>query len=704
MVLRQNLTQVSIAARRTLRHAIPIAAAVAGAFGCSGKSPASPTPLHISSGNDAGVAAGVDAGPPFQGDPPGVYVAKVKNILVGLPPTDAEVRSVEADPTQLGGLVDGWMQLPQYNQKMMRFFELAFQQTQVTAVDFADQSYPKQIDINATTTPLLIQNAQESFARTMIELTSQGHPLTEALSTPQLMMTTAMKELYALLDVWEIDDAGKVTDRFRAAHPGLQITVEASQGAIPITQTLDATSPNFMHWYDPDVTIADALVAGCNVDPIVYPASAMTLHYLLLGALDGAKSAAGTACPPYGGTAKAAQLAASDFADWTMVTLRQPNPGEATTIFYDLPSLRTATELVLGIPRRGFYSTPAFFANWQTNISNQMRVTMNQTLIVATGSSVDGTDTTLAPGTPGLDPAHVSQAECFGCHASLDPTRSIFSSVWSWNYHNQIDPTWTAQPGLFAFRNVMQPVTTLGDFAGVLANHPLVAPGWVQKLCYYVDSVACDSDDPEFQRIVTLFQGSGYSWTGLVKAFVTSPLTTHAADTRTAQTNGDVIAVSRRDHLCAALNGRLGMSDVCGLDALGKRAMATTIPEIVSGLPSDAYGRGAVAPILPNQPSLFFRAGTENICEAVAALVVDPASVVAGQAQWSSTQPDAAIADFVGTVMAVTPSDARSVQLQALLKAHFTAATQQSGVTATQALRSTFIVACLSPSAVSIGL
>jgi len=707
MVLRPNLAPLSTAMDRTVRHALPIAAVFAGAIACSGKAPGSLShaPSQASAGDGGGGAlAQADAGAPFQGDPPSVYVAKVKTVLVGLPPTDDEVRAVEADPSQLAALVDGWMQLPQYSQKMLRFFELAFQQTQVTDVDFADQFYPRRIDLNATTTPLLVQNAQESFARTMIELSSQGHPLTEAMTTPQIMMTTAMNELYALLDVWQVDDAGKVTDRFRAANPALTITVEASQGPIPIAQTLDPTSPNYMHWYDPDVAIADMRIAGCQADPIVYPASALTLHYLLLGSLDGGKSAAGTACPQYAGTATAAQLTAGDFADWTMVTLRQPNAGEPTTSFYDLPTLRTATELVLGIPRVGFFSTPAFFANWQTNISNQMRVTMNQTLIVATGSQVDGTDTTIAPGTPGLDPVHVNQAECFGCHASLDPTRSIFSSTWSWDYHTQVESTWTAQPGLFAFRDVTQPVTTLADLGAVLAKHPLVASAWVQKLCYYVNSVACAPDDPEFLRLASSFQAGGYAWNALVKSFVTSPITTHAADTRTAQVSGEVVAVARRDHLCAALNARLGLTDVCGLDALGKRGMATTVPEIVSGLPSDAYGRGAVEPILPNQPTLFFRAGTENICEAVAAMVVDPTSTTAGQALWSSTKPDAAIADFVSTVMAVTPSDARSAPLQSLLKAHFTSATQQPGITATQALRSTFVVACLSPSATSIGL
>src|SRR5262249_6069954 len=74
----------------------------------------------------------------FVPDPPAVYVAKVKNILVGLAPTDDEIAKVSADPAAIGGLIDDWMKLPQYQQKMMVFFELAFQQTQINATDFID--------------------------------------------------------------------------------------------------------------------------------------------------------------------------------------------------------------------------------------------------------------------------------------------------------------------------------------------------------------------------------------------------------------------------------------------------------------------------------------------------------------------------------------------------------------------------------------
>jgi hypothetical protein len=585
--------------------------------------------------------AGGPAPIPFHAVPASIYVAKIKNLLVGLPPTDDEVKQVAADPSKLKALITSWMQLPSYAEKMKRFFELAFQQTQVSAVDFADQAFPKQISINNTTTPLLIQNAQQSFARTMLELINQGRPLSEGVSTQRLMMTTAMRELYAFLDVWEIDDDGKVTDRFKKAHPMLDLTIEAAQGPIPIEQTLDPASPNFMHWYDPDAPTDGNKVTACGEDPIVMPASGIALHYLLYGAIDGHKSSAGTQCPPFGGTAAAPQLTQDDFGDWKMITLKQAAPGEATTPFYDLPSLRAADELVLDIPRIGFFSTPAFFANWQTNISNQMRVTMNQTLIVAVGASVDGTDSTKTPGSPppGLDAVHAGAVACAYCHQTLDPLRSILSATYSWNYHNQLDAALIGQKGMFAFQGVVKPVSSVNDLATALVQHPLFPEAWAQKLCYYVNSSPCVSEDPEFRRVVDAFKSSGFSWNTLVTELLSSPIITNASETKTATTQGEVVAVSRRDHLCAALDVRLGFTDVCGLNLLSKKQ--SLIQAIVSGLPSDGYGRGSTIPVLPNAPTLFYRAATENICGSIAAQVIDvPAAKRQPDVkQWSSTSP-----------------------------------------------------------------
>ncbi|HVT08567.1 MAG TPA: hypothetical protein VHO67_13995 [Polyangia bacterium] len=665
--------------------------------GCASRKPAAGDPPAM----DAGAVE------PFQPDPPAVYVAKVKNLLVGLPPTDEEVAAVTADPGQLRPLIQGWMALPQYAQKMLRFFELAFQQTQISSADYNDQMGGQQISLNATTTPLLQQNLQESFGRTVLQLVADDKPLSEAMSTPSFMMTTALKELYAFLDVWQVDDNGKVTDRFKAANPGLQITVGAAAGAVAIADTLNPASASYMHWYDPDVATANATVAGCQADPIVYPVRALTLHWLMLGSLDGRKLADGTNCPPVAGTATAPQLTAGDFSDWKMVTVRAPSAGEATTTFYDLPSLRAASTLTLSVPRVGFFSTPAFFANWQTNTSNQMRVTMNQALIVALGTAVDGSDPTVSAGpVPGLDIMHAQQPACVVCHRTLDPLRSIFSATYSWNYHNQVDATWKAQPGLFVFQGVIQPVSSMADLGAALAQHPLLPQAWVQKLCTYATSAACATDDPEFQRLVAAFHGSGLSWNTLVTELFSSPLVTNAAPTKAAAAgDGTAVAVSRRDHLCAALNARLGFADVCALNAPSKKQLSQAVPQIASGLPSDGYGRGATMPVLPNAPTLFYRSGVENICASVAAQVIDVAASkqVAGVKAWSSANPDAAIAEFVSLVMGLTSSDPRAAQATSILQAHFAAARQQ-GATATAALQSTFVAACLAPSATAIGM
>jgi hypothetical protein len=519
------------------------------------------------------------------------------------------------------------------------------------------------------------------------------------------MMTTALKELYAFLDVWHVDDNGVVTDRFREANPNLTITVGTAQGPIPISDTLDPSSPNYMHWYNPDVATEDATVPGCAADPITYRPSAFTLHFLLYGSLDNRKGVGGVGCSQLAGTAAATQFQPTDFTDWTMVTIRKPNAGEAISAFYDLPALRAAHEIVLDVPRVGFFSTPAFFANWQTNTSNQMRVTLNQALIVALGSSVDGADSTVTPGSPppGLDEAHASSAACFSCHQTLDPSRAILSANYSWSYHDQTDSALTGQKGLFAFRGVIQPVDSVGDFGRALASHPLFASAWVEKLCYYVNSAPCASDDPEFLRIVDAFKRSGYDFNTLVTELLPSPIITGASESASADEQGEVIAVSRRDHLCAALNDRLGFADVCALDATTKKQ--GVIPSIAAGLPSDGYGRGSVTPVLPNDPTLFYRAGVENICAALAAQVIDVAAAkqVPGVKQWSSSNPDAAIADFVGTLMAVTPSDPRASAAVGLLQAHFAQA-QAQGATASDALKSTFVAACLAPSSISMGL
>jgi hypothetical protein len=693
-----------------------------GADGAS-HNPESGTSPEAEAGPATDAAADASMGMlPFSADTPSTYVAKVKNLLVALPPTDQEVQTVQNDPTQLATLVDTWMtstaqcapsQNPAdtcvalYQKKMLRFFELAFQQTQVVAEDFSNMLEPGQLqlDLNKTTEPLMVQNHQEVFARTMLALDSNGQPFTQAMTTQSYMLTTAMKVFYALTDVWQLDnDVQGIQDAFATAHPGLTIQVTAKP--VALSDTLNPASANYMIWSDPTLT------GPC--DPLVYQARANLLYDVLNGVYVKDKNG----CDKDVGQG---QLTAADFGNWTMTTISQPQGGQTPTKFYDLVTLRdtTQTQMVLNRPYVSYFTTPAFFANWQTNASNQMRVTMNQTLIVATGTPISPNDPTVPSiqPPPGLDQGHASNAACVGCHQHLDPTRSILSSTFSWYYGEQINlpakdnldggPLWSQEPGIFVFEGVNASPKSVYDLGTILAQHPMMAAGWVQKLCYYLDSEACDPSDPAFTSLVTGFQ-SGYSWDALVKAVVTSPITTHTTTTLTATTNGEPVAVSRRDHLCAAINARLGFADVCNLDATKVAALPASAEAIVPGLPSDGYGRGAAAPVLPNNPTLFYRAGLENFCEGIAAVVIDNKNPPAGVTTWQSSacsdttcQP---ITDFVNLVAGIPPSDPRATPLYQALLTNFDMSKAQAGTTATAALQSTFTAACMAPSALSIGL
>jgi hypothetical protein len=697
---------------------LPQVTAFAVLAGATALANCSSHPSNASTGGSSSSSGTATGGGPseFQADPPAVYVAKVKNILIGKAPTDAEIQQVEKDPTQLKTLIDTWMTDPAYDAKMRVFFELAFQQTQLTSASFIDMVLPNGLGPGEGV-PLLVQNVAESFARTVEELNKQGKPFTEAMTTKSYMMTPPLMEFYAFLDSLHVDDNTKITDNLPGdyqSYPNVKNIVQGTMGLSTVTlqqSTEDPTNPLFLHFYNPDVATLDYTNAGtaaqCNgIDPISYPLNSFILNWIMYGAVYNHKDKAMTGNCGSRGTKGSMLWSASDFSEsaWRMVTIRPPtSSAEQTTRFFDIPALRNATELVIRTPRVGFFSTPAFFANWSTNSSNQMRVTLNQALIVALGAAIDGSDTTAVPSNPpDVDTSHaVVGSACYQCHQQLDPARAIFSATWTYPYSQQLDKTQTAQKGQFIFQGVTNTkINTIDDFATTLATHPLFASAWTQKLCYYANSQACDPTDPEFQRVVGVFKSSGYSWTALVRELLASPLTTNAAPTQTTD-KSEIVAVSRRDHLCAALNNRLGLVDICGLQVTTPSSL---ISQIVGGLPSDGYGRGSTIPVLPNDPTLFYRAGLENICGAVSNIVIDNKAPPMGSKQWtSSATPDSAIADFVSMLMAIEPSDPRSTPAQAALKAHFTAAVGQ-GANDSNALKSTFVLACLAPSAVGIGM
>lgn len=674
-------------------------ALVAG--GCDGKL----------TGKTGGIAPGPGGGTPGTPDvpqapweavSPAAYVAKVKNLLTGVPPTPAELAAVTADPSTLRGLVDGWVASPEGQAKLRVFFMQTFQQTQIGKAELVDQiGNGDSLDGNANAQALLVANIKESIARTALAWTAAGRPFNELARTRKLQMTTALMSYLAFVDARGVTDRGSVNDRYYLSLPSAErsavgFTVQLGQA----TGTVDTTDLKSQVWGVQPATAGATTFPGCTTAPnsttrVVSSRGQYSrdLFNLLLGHVPDDASFTGTGTLPCRGFNTAPQFQDADFGDWREVTMRAPAAGEAPTVFWDLARLRSSAEVVLVIPRAGFFTTPAFFANWQTNASNQHRVSMNQTLIVGLGKSFDGNGSTVPISESGVDQEHAANPACYACHRTLDPMRQFFRQSYTVQYGQQTDAGVIAQNGEFAFDGVTASGTGKGvlDLADQLATHPRLATAWTQKLCTWADSAPCSEDDPEFLRVASAFRDSGHDFRVLAREMLSSPLVTGTASTKTFTDRGYLVSIARYDHLCAALTARLGLAAPCSVNATARNLSGT--------LPADAYSRGAEVPVLTADSNLFFRSITENLCRTLADQVVD----VGTTPRFSSKAPSAAVDDMVRSVMSLVDGDGRQAGATTILNEHYAAAVQ-TGATARDALKSTFVLACSSPTAVAIGL
>ena len=73
----------------------------------------------------------------------------------------------------------------------------------------------------------------------------------------------------------------------------------------------------------------------------------------------------------------------------------------------------------------------------------------------------------------------------------------------------------------------------------------------------------------------------------------------------------------------------------------------TTTLTIVSSVAADAFSRGSEIPVTPSDPTLFYRAASEMLCENIAPQVVDP---TAGTDVYPSADVPGAIARMVETI------------------------------------------------------
>jgi hypothetical protein len=635
----------------------------------------------------------------FEPSAPSAYTAKVKNLLTGLPPSDAEVQAVNANPQALAGLIDQWMLLPEFQGKMINFFQQAFQQTQISEMEFGDQLGVNSVQAwNPTDKLKFLSSATTSFPLTALQIVNSGAPFTNAVTTDTFMLNIPMMAALAFNDMDVMDDNGSfVPGNLLKNYPNFQFT--RTTAVVPIDQTLDPTNANFMVWTDPNPYTGPN--ANCATYPLTIDAKT-TAHLANAVTFMGSRLFGGR--PGCGSTTSA--FTATDYSTWKMVKIRPPMPGEATTMPWELAKLRdpNTTTLVLNTPRIGFMTTLAFNANWPTNLSNLARVTTNQTLIVALGKTLADPSTAVPVTESGNMSAHAQPGTvCYVCHATLDPMRNFFRQSYSVSYHMQT-LTLPADQATAEYNYDGLDIKGSGggikDLAQALIQSPSFAPAWTQKLCQFANSSSCSPDDPEFQRVATVFSQSNFNFKSLIRELFSSPLVTGASSTQTALQNGTVISVSRREHFCAAMSNRLGISDACQLLPTNE----TVIQDEAFGIPGSAYSRGTPSPLLPHDPDLFFYSAVENLCGQLAIQVIDQATCASPKHCWSSKQPlQSNVVDMVTLLMAAPPSDSRAADLAAILTDHYNQAIA-SGATATIALQSTFALACSSPLSEASGL
>jgi hypothetical protein len=646
--------------------------------------------------------------PPYEPLAPAVTAAKVKDLLTGLALTDAELQAAAGGRQAIRALIDAWMETPQYRDKMLDFWRRAFQQTQLDPGDIDDQLRLASANVKTADQQRMLAAVETSFSRTVLAMVDEGRPFTETVTTTRFMMNLPLMVALAYMDAAPRGDNGNqvssgywIMNKYGGAQMFRyqQVTnLDPATGLavpIPFEETIDPASPNFMRW---SFSQPDPMKYMPCAEPVV--ATGTKAVERAFGAIFGSRDAC------MGAPSVPSQFTDADWNTWRMVEVRQPRAGEERTLFWDLPRLRQANELVLAMPRVGFLTTPAFFANWPTNASNSYRVTTNQALIVSLGRSFDDRSNTVQVAETSADALHVQPGTtCFACHQVLDPMRDFYKQSYSLTYFQQLDLANKKNPlpatGTFAVEGAPA-VSGVGvqTLARAIGGHPLFAGAWAQKLCQLANSSDCRDDDPELQRVAAVFRDSHHDWKTLVRELFSSPLVTYLERTKTTETDGVVIGIARRESLCARLSNRLGIRDVCNLrgeSALAK-GVVTSAANLASGIAGSSYGRADARPVMPHDPNLFFASAPEKLCGVLAGQLVETATgpyKVAGR--------DAALADFVHVLMGAPPSDERAPVLQGILARHLDAAVAAKETPA-DALRSTFVLACTSPLAISVGL
>jgi len=632
----------------------------------------------------------------FEAVPPRVYAAKVKSLLTSMPLTADELAAVNADPEAFEALVASWVDSPESEVKLRRFFGTALQQDGFDEQGLADLLGMDLINMGrfadgTDAKVLFLQSFRESFARLVMEIVREGRSFDEVLTSQEGYFTTAQLLAMAYRDDFLHDDADDET--YRVAGDLIDQLVYQSHTPTTLAETLDPTSPEWMRFY---VTPDQMDVSSCPGNEFIRP-DARNLPKHVMRSVFGFFNDDNGNCNPDAERRGVPMLSLADFTEYRKVRFREPEPGEDTTKFWDLDALRNDSEIVFSIPKVGFFTAPGFFATWPTNESNQARVTTNQTLIVALGKSFDGEDSIVPAFDDALDGEHASPGTaCYGCHVNLDPMRQYFRNSFSHYYHEQTDPAVSDTRAAFGFHGVTAEGEDVFDLADILGDHPRFAEAMVQKACYFATSAACPEGSPELEAIVERFVDSGLNYRDMLVDLLSSPLVTGV--TCVPGGGGDLASNARQRHLCASLSRRLGYPNVCGDDVTDGPPdnVRRYLSQLVEVVPDDTYSRGAEEPVLITDTNMFLTGSTEAICGRLAR------EVTGIDTRLSPDDPDGAIEILLTDLMGLVEGDPRREPARAILRRHFDAADEEKNEA--QALQSTFVVACVSPGVTALGL
>ena len=592
-----------------------------------------------------------------------IAVRRTKNLLTGLAPTADETIAVVEDPDVLKDRVTEWLETDEFKGKMLTFFKKNLQQTSTVQEDYAFQITSKLADrweINDS----FVLAMNESISRTALWIIENDRPFSEIASTRTWMMTTQMMAYLAAAE-----SSGDIDGLSFYHNP---VTVN---GIDYDANTPHATQIRDKMIYSQTALDSDSRVVNCPNDPQVISDLDYYIrrHWIFSAFMDGNHR---LIC---GGSVQPQLFTASDSMDWRPVTMVRGEPAD----WWDALAFRNATELTLKSSRTGFFSHPAFLATWRSNEDNDFRVTTNQALIAGLGRAFEETDISIPLGNEGLSDDHASpDTDCYSCHKTLDPMRTYFDVDFDPVYYGtnpKLSPPDYAPS--FSFLGHSGAGSDLEDFGRHIAEHPYFATAWVQKVCAYANAENCDVSNPEFQRVVSVFENSNLNFKTMITELFASTLIANAPCAEDFEQDPSV-SLTRLDHFCPTLVARTGISNICALNSTAVLA---------NSLPADSWSRGADKADRATDPGMFYRATTEALCSEISSELVNKTGYPV-----QVSDIDGSIDWLVEGFMGVSRSDTRFADLRAALQGHYDNIAEVS-TTSKKRLESVTTLACVSP-------